>query len=127
MAVFSQEPAALDIVCVAGDELSIGLLVGPSGSRVNLTGYTLEAKVFVPVYANPAGELGQGAYTVGTTAATFTVGAVNLSQGQVALSLTETQTASLNPATGYRWYFRAVDASGYTLTWLSGSFTPRIP
>ena len=124
---FSQEPAALDIVCVSGDELSIGLTVGPAGSRVNLTGYTLEAKVFTPVYANPAGELGQGAYTVGTTAATFTVGAVNLSQGQVAISLTETQTAGLSPATGYRWYFRAVDASGYTLTWLSGTFTARIP
>lgn len=124
---FSQEPAELAIVCVVGDELSIGLTVGPSGARVNLTGYTLEAKVFTPVYANPAGELGQGGYTIGTTAATFTVGAVNLAQGQVAISLTETQTGSLNPATGYRWYFRAVDASGYTLTWLSGTFTARIP
>ena len=124
---FSQEPAELAIVCVGGDELSIGLTVGPSSARVNLTGYTLEAKVFVPVYANPAGELGQGAYTIGATAATFTVGAVNLAQGQVAISLTEIQTAALSAATGYRWYFRAVDTTGYTLTWLSGTFTARIP
>lgn len=124
---FSQQPADLAIVCVGGDELSLALTVGPTAARVNLTGYTLEAKVFTPVYANPAGELGQGAFTVGATAATFQVGAVNLAQGQVAISLTETQTAALSPATGYRWFFRAVDPTGYTLTWLSGTFTARIP
>ncbi|NBO93292.1 MAG: hypothetical protein EBV06_13425, partial [Planctomycetia bacterium] len=97
--------------------------VGPTNARVNLTGYTLEAKVFTPVFANPSGEMADGAYTVGAIAATFAVGAVNLSQGQVAISLTETQTAALSPAVGYRWYFRAQDATGYTLTWLSGSFT----
>ena len=127
---FDQIPGDLPVTFVAGDELSIGLKVETDTNprvAINLTGYTLEAKVFVPVYANPAGELGQGAYTVGATAATFTVGAVNLSQGQVAISLTETQTAALSPAIGYRWYFRAVDASGYTLTWISGTFTVRIP
>lgn len=124
---FSQEPAELAVVCVAGDELSIALTVGPTNARVNLTGYTLEAKVFTPVFANPSGEMADGAYTVGAIAATFAVGAVNLSQGQVAISLTETQTAALSPAVGYRWYFRAQDATGYTLTWLSGSFTARIP
>ena len=127
---FDQIPGDLAVTFVAGDELSIGLKVETDATppvAINLTGYTLEAKVFTPVYANPDGALGQGGYTVGSTAATFTVGAVNLSQGQVAISLTETQTAALSPAIGYRWYFRAQDASGYTMTYLSGTFTARIP
>lgn len=127
---FEQIPGDLPITAVVGDELSIGLTVATQATPpvpVNLTGYTLEAKVFVPVYANPDGALGEGGYTVGATAATFTVGAVNLAQGQVAISLTENQMAALSPAVGYRWYFRTVDTTGYTMTWLSGTFTARIP
>lgn len=127
---FEQIPAELPITAVAGDELSIGLTIATQATppvAVNLTGYTLEARVFVPVYANPAGAIGEGGFTIGATAAVFTVGAVNLAQGQVAISLNEGQTASLNPATGYRWYFRATDTTGYTLTYLSGTFTARIP
>lgn len=127
---FEQIPAELPITAVVGDELSIGLTIATQATppvAVNLTGYTLQAIVFVPVFANPAGSLGQGGFTVGATAATFTIGAVNLAQGQVAISLTENQTAALSPATGYRWYFRATDATGYTTTLLSGTFTARIP
>lgn len=126
---FEQIPGEMSITAVAGDELSIALAVtvGNPPVPVNLTGYTLEARVFVPVYANPDGALGQGGYTVGATAVIFTIGAVNLSQGQVAISLTETQTAALSPATGYRWFFRATDATGYTMTYTSGTFTARIP
>lgn len=126
---FEQIPGEMSITAVVGDELSVGLAVtsGTPPAAVNLTGYTLEAKVFVPVYANPDGALGQGGYTVGATAATFTVGAVNLSQGQVAISLTETQMNALSPAVGYRWFFRTVDGTGYTMTWVSGTFTARMP
>ena len=127
---FDQIPADLPVTFVAGDELSIGLAIATQATppvAVNLTGYTLEAKVFVPVYANPDGALGQGGYTVGSTAATFTIGAVSLANGQVAISLTEAQTAALSPAIGYRWFFRAQDTSGYTMTYLSGTFTARIP
>lgn len=127
---FQQIPGEMSIEFVAGDELSISLAIATQATPpvpVDLTGYTLEAKVFTPVFANPDGALGEGAYTVGATAATFYVAATNLSQGQVAISLTETQTAALSPATGYRWYFRAVNTSGYTLTMVSGTFTARIP
>lgn len=127
---FDQIPGEMNITAVAGDELSIGLTIATQATPpvpVNLTGYTLEARVFVPVYQNPDGALGQGGYTVGATAATFTIGAVNLSQGQVAISLNETQTAALSPATGYRWYFRVQDTNGYTLTYVSGTFAARMP
>lgn len=127
---FEQIPGEMSITAVAGDELSIGLTIATQATPpvpVNLTGYTLEAKVFTPAYANPDGAIGQGGYTVGATAATFTIGAVNLAQGQVAISLTENQTNGLSPAVGYRWYFRATGADGYTLTWISGTFTARIP
>ena len=124
---FSQTPAEMSIECVAGDELNVGLAFTSSSAAVNLTGYTFEAKVFVPVFANPDGSFSQGAYTVGATAATFTVSAVSLSGGTINIGLTETQTLALSPAVGYRWFFRWSDTSGVTLTVLSGSFTARAP
>ncbi len=128
---FVQTPADMSIEFVKGDELNVALAFstgsGSSSTATNLTGYTLEAKVFTPVFANPDGSMGQGAYTIGATAATFAITATSLSGGLVAISLTETQTAALSPATGYRWYFRWTDATGYTLTVLSGSFTARAP
>jgi len=119
----------MPITFVVGDELNVGLTFTQSGSStpVNLTGYTLEAKVYAPVYSNPAGSFTNGGYTQGTTAATFTVSAVQLTQGKVNLGLSETQTAALSPAVGYRWYFRWQDTSGVTLTVLSGTFTVKTP
>jgi hypothetical protein len=117
----------MSIEFVVGDELNVGLAFTSNSAAVNLTGYTLEAKVYVPVFANPDGTLSQGAYTIGTTAATFTTAAVSLSGGTVNIGLTETQTAALNPATGYRWFFRWIDTAGVTLTVLSGAFTARAP
>lgn len=124
---FVQTPADMSIEFVVGDELNVGLAFTSNSAAVNLTGYTLEAKVYVPVFANPDGTLSQGAYTIGTTAATFTTAAVSLSGGTVNIGLTETQTAALNPATGYRWFFRWIDTAGVTLTVLSGAFTARAP
>ena len=124
---FSQTPAEMSIECVAGDELNVGLAFTSSSTPINLTGYTFEAKVYLPVFANPDGSLGEGAYTVGATAATATVSAVSLSGGTLNVGLTETQTVALSPAVGYRWYFRWTDTSGVTLTVLSGSFTARAP
>ena len=124
---FVQTPADMSIEFVVGDELNIGLAFTSSSTAINLTGYTLEAKVFKPVFANPDGSFSQGAYTVGATAATFTVSAVSLSGGTVNLGLTELQTSALSPAIGYRWCFRWTDTSGVTLTVLSGTFTARSP
>ena len=124
---FVQTPADMSIEFVVGDELNIGLAFTSSSAALNLTGYTLDAKVFKPVFANPDGSFAQGAYTVGPTAAIFTVSAVSLSGGTVNLGLTELQTSALSPAVGYRWYFRWTDTSGVTLTVLSGTCTARSP
>lgn len=127
---FEQIPADMPVTFVIGDQLDIGLAVTTQDVPpvpVNLTGYTLEAKVFVPQYANPDGGLGAGGYTVGTTAATFTISPVSLSGGTVNIGLTEAQTAALSAATGYRWYFRWTDTAGATRTAVSGTFTARIP
>jgi len=124
---FVQTPAELSIEFVVGDELNIGLAFTSSSTPINLTGYTLEAKVFTPVFSNPDGSFGQGAYTIGATAATFTTAAVSLSGGTVNIGLTEAQTAALSPAIGYRWFFRWTDTAGVTLTVLSGPFTARAP
>jgi len=124
---FVQTPAEMSIECVAGDELNVGLAFTSSSTPINLTGYTFEAKVYLPVFANPDGSLGEGAYTVGATAATATVSAVSLSGGTLNVGLTETQTVALSPAVGYRWYFRWTDTSGVTLTVLSGEFKARAP
>lgn len=130
MASYQQIPADMAIEFVIGDELNVGLaftVSGTSSTPLNLTGYTLEAKVFVPTYSNPDGGLGSGNYVIGSTAATFTVAPVSLSGGTVNIGLTETQTAALSAATGYRWYFRWTDPTGFTLTPISGPLTARIP
>lgn len=129
-ATFQQIPADLGIEFVAGDELNVGLAFKTPGSPatpLNLTGYTFEARVYTPTFSNPGGTFGSGGYTVGTTAATFTVSPVTLSSGTVNIGLTETQTAALSPAVGYRWYFRWSDQNGVTMTVLSGAFTARAP
>jgi hypothetical protein len=128
VASFDQIPAELPITCVVGDELNVGLALKTGANvAVNVTGYTLEAKVYVPTYANPDGSFGSGAYTVGATVATFAVSVVSASAGTVNIGLTEQQTAGLSPAVGYRWFFRWVDTSGVTLTVLAGAFTARAP
>lgn len=131
MASFDLSPAEMPIIFVAGDQLDVALAfttgTGQAATPINLTGYTFETRVYVPAYANPEGSLGAGGYTVGTTAATFTVAPVSLSGGTLNIGLTETQTAALNPAVGYRWYFRWTDTSGVTRTVMAGTFTARIP
>jgi hypothetical protein len=124
---FEQIPADTAITCVVGDELNIALAIAVGSTPVNLTGYTFETGVYVPTFANPDGALGSGGYTVGATATTPTITAVSLSGGTLNLGLTEAQTSSLNPAVGYRWYFRWTDTAGRTLTALAGTFTARIP
>lgn len=127
---FQQIPADMPVTFVVGDQLDIALAVKTNATppvAVDLTGYTFESKVFVPQYANPDGGLGVGNYTIGTTAATFTVSPVSLAAGTVNIGLTEAQTAPLSAATGYRWYFRWTDPNGATRTAVSGTFTARIP
>jgi hypothetical protein len=131
VASYNQTPAELSITMIPGDELNVGMnFTAPSGNTttpLNLAGYTFDARVFVPTFANPDGGFGSGSYTVGTTAANLTVSPVNLAVGQLSLGLNESQTANLSPATSYRWYLRWSDSANLTLTVLSGDFVARLP
>lgn len=128
---FLQIPADLGITLVAGDELSVGLnFTAPSGNTtapINLTGYTFDAKVFVPEYKNATGGFGSGGLTIASNVVNLTVSPVNLASGQLSVGLNETQTSALNTSTGYRWYMKWQDTSNLTLTVLSGDFVARIP
>lgn len=131
MADYLQVPADLGITLVAGDELSVGLnFTAPSGNTtvpINLTGYTFDAKVFVPEWKNSTGGFGSGGLTIAQNTVNLTVSPVNLASGQLSVGLNEVQTAALNTSTGYRWFLKWQDTSNLTLTVLSGNLTARIP
>lgn len=126
MATFTQLPGTLDITFVggggSGDELGLAL-----DFDRDLTGYTITAPIYVTsVYASTGG--GQGLVTtVGATATNFVVQPTNLSQGQLTIGLSETQTGNLSPGIGYRWYMRWVSPDLVTRTVLSGTVTVANP
>lgn len=127
MATYSQLPGTLDITFVGGggggDEVAIAI---DFGNR-DLTGYTITAPIYVTaVYASSGG--GQGLVTtVGATATSFVVQPTDLSQGQVTIALSETQTGNLSPGIAYRWYMRWVSPALVTRTVLSGTVTVTNP
>ena len=130
MVALNLVPGECTITAVVGDELNVGLQFTDQATppvAIDLTGYTIEAKIFSPVYDNPDNSLGTGGKIVGPIAATFSVGEVDLEDGQISLGLTETQTTGLNTAAQYRYYVRWVDPDGVTRTVLSGDFVARIP
>lgn len=108
MAEYIQRPGNLPLTLTQGDQVDIGLQF----TGRTLTGYTMSSAIYVTnTYATDGG--GAGFVTAaGATAATFTIGVVDLTQGQVNLNLQEEQTARLSPAVGYRWYFSWVDPNG---------------
>lgn len=122
MATFSQLPGTLDITFVGGggngDEVALAL-----DFDQDLSNYTITAPIYVTsVYASAGG--GQGLVTtVGATATNFVVQPTNLPQGQVTISLSETQTGALSPGVAYRWYMRWVSPALVTRTVLSGTLT----
>jgi hypothetical protein len=121
MAQFLALPGTLDISLTVGDEF--GMLADLS---IDTTGFTWTAIVYQVTtsvsFANPAGVATQGA-----TAATFAVTVINAAAGQVNLSLTELQTASLSPSQNYRWYLRGVSPGLVTRTYLSGTLRAFAP
>jgi hypothetical protein len=120
--IFRQLPGELSLEFVQGDELAVAL-----DFDRNLTGFTIETKVYVTaVFASGLGGAGS-VETVGATAATFTISPTDLTAGQITIGLTETQTALLSPSVAYRWYMRWVDTTLFTRTVLSGTVTVRNP
>ena len=74
------------------------------------------------------GGLGAGTtVAAGGTVVAFTVTPVNLTAGQVNISLTESQTDQLSANGKYRWWFRTVTPGNVTRTYLSGDVYARVP
>jgi hypothetical protein len=121
MSEFLALPGPLNISLVVGDEFGF-----VADLDTDTTGFTWTSIVYETTpsvsFANPGGVPTQGA-----TAATFTITVVNAAAGQVNLSLTEVQTAALNPATNYRWYLRGVSPGLVTRTYLSGTLKAYAP
>jgi hypothetical protein len=122
-ATFSLLPGELDVTFVVGDEVNIAISLGQS-----ITGYTLQSGIYVASVGGFQGGGGGTVSTVGATAATPTIQVVTASTGAIIWSLTETQTASLNPSIKYLWYLRWITPSTtMTRTILAGACIPRAP
>lgn len=116
MPTFTQLPDSLDFVFVQGDELNVLL-----DFDQDLTGYTFETRI-IKVLSVAGGDVISFEDTV-----SFTQTPIDLSLGQINLSLNETQTAALELGTPYRWFFRWVAPGVVTRTVLSGTVTARSP
>jgi hypothetical protein len=106
---------------VSGDEL--GFLLD---FNEDVTGYSFQAVVYeystTVTFASPAGTT-----TPGAVVATFLITVIDASTGQLNLSLSETQTASLLTSKKYRWFLRWITGAGVTRTVLSGEVTASAP
>ncbi len=122
-ATFSLLPGQLDVTFVVGDEVNVSINLG-----VNITGYALQSAIYVVSTSGFQGGGGGTVPTVGATAGVPTIQVVTASTGAIIWSLTESQTAVLNPAIKYLWYLRWV-TPGTTMarTILAGSCIPRAP
>ena len=96
-------------------------------ASIDLSDHTFEAVVYSTAPSSSGSWSGGNGLLVGDIEATFTVNVVSLSDGQLNIGLTETQTEALSPNGSYRWYLRWSDEDGVTRTVLAGQFTTRIP
>lgn len=112
MADYAVLPSPLNLQFVRGDEF--GILLNFS---IDLSGYS-----FQPVIYEVQGVV-DDQIVAGPTAADFAITYVDLSAGEINLSLTEAQTQSLLPNKTYRWYLRWVAPGVVTRTVLSGSIS----
>jgi hypothetical protein len=121
MSEFIALPGPLSISLTTGDEFGM-----VADLDIDTTGFTWTAIIYetgtTVSFVNPG-----GVSTQGTTVATFVVTVVSAASGQLSLSLTEVQTAALNPATTYRWYLRGVSSAQVTKTYLSGTLKAYAP
>jgi len=120
----SQLPGSLDLVFVAGDELTVAITLGQ-----NVTGYTFASGIYPSGTSVFSG--GAAVSTVysrsGADATTITTTVVAASTGTISIGLSETQTTALTPGTAYRWYLTWVATGGITRTILSGNVTVSAP
>ena len=123
---FSQLPGQLDLVFVAGDEVSVALTLG-----INLTGHTLTAVVYLSdssVFAGGSIGSASAAYSrVGSDVLTITPTVVTAGTGVITLGMGEEQTAALATGSRYRWYLKDVAPGAITRTILSGQVVVTAP
>ena len=113
MADYALLPQNLNLSFIRGDEFWFTV-----DADIDLTGYTVSSSIYkVTSVAN-------GVITGTQEVAQFTITPINLSTGQINLSLQETQTAALTTTEKLRWYFRWVGPGVVTRTVLSGNLTP---
>lgn len=117
MATIQQIPGELNLALVRGDEWSWSVRV-----VANLTGYTLSTGVYDAsiATANPAN----------VTAPTFTTSiatVAGVTKTTVVCTLTEAQTALLEPNGNYRWFLRWVSPGSVTRTIVAGNVDVRLP
>lgn len=110
MADYAVLPSNLNLIFVRGDEF--GILLDFS---IDLTGYQFQTVVF-----EVAGVV-DGQVVAGPDAVNFTLTEVDLSAGEINLSLQENQTQAFNLTKTYRWYLRWVAPGVVTRTVLSGA------
>lgn len=117
-------PAELGLAFIKGDEFGMVLAV----DSTDLTGYTYDTKIYSLATVEVGGGLGAGvASAAGETVVAFTITPVNLTAGQVNLSLTEIQTGALTAGAEYRWWFKTVTPGNVTRTILAGDVSVRVP
>jgi hypothetical protein len=117
MATFSVLPETLDILIVQGDELSVSLDFG-----FDLTGYSLQTDI-IRVLQTTGGNV----VASEPSGVNFFLTVVNLENGEVNLSLQESETSQLSPGESYRWLLRWVAPGVVTRTVLSGTIATRTP
>lgn len=117
MATYSVLPDTLDLVFVAGDEVSVLLDFGQ-----NLVGYQFETGIYQVT------EVTNGAVT-GTQpfSRNFTITPIDLADGQINLSFPEVDTIAFDPSVTYRWYMRWVAPGIITRTVIAGAINARLP
>ena len=95
----------MDLVGVVGNDLVVDVLF----EDTNLTGYTFSAYVVLESY--PLEKL----YTI-------TVTNIDLANGQIRLSLTDSQTTEIGPVSGKPWYLSWTDTGTLINNMLFGHF-----
>jgi hypothetical protein len=117
-------PAELDLAFIKGDEFGMVLSV----DATDLTGYTFDSRIYSLQTIEVGGGLGAGVgAAAGSTVVSFTVTPVNVTAGQVNVSLTEVQTNNLSAGAQYRWWFKTVTPGNVTRTILAGDVSVRVP
>lgn len=110
-----QKPKTADIELVQGDELPFQIAFGR-----NITGYTIEVKVYASQLTVPVGG-GVAAITQGTPVLTPDITVLDATAGTVGVIFNETLTTQLVPTKSWRWFVRWFTPGGQTRTLISGS------